>query len=709
MEGRSIQADPRQLNQATAPAAIPASAAKVTLDIDLDETVALELTEAEKTRYRSTKDYANRRAFVASLKDDTDNDNVKEKKTKKQKQRELFAKKEGDYTTPVVILILLDIQDTLNAHVTNLAKTDLQKAAEFNATIEIIKVTLSIFVKSDTIMQGWFLSKTSYLGELRNRAKAKSAKSGVPVHMFQHLNQLVKLVDDVKITLDMVPLMRELGLWLLGIYLNDLLQLVPEGKVDEATDEPIKELDDKGQLVFPFVNMKDSTICYGQYGFRLLDVTFNHYLVYKKIEEKCRACELANGIAPVVEPVVAAVPVKVEKKSEDFSVRLVKSSKEGMTDIVVRINTANFPDKSIATIKRALISMFKNPLGALLSYRVSAPLHLRIREFAERLAVFELSAEMRSTLAGTKASALKVLQEYKEKKSSFLNNVVWAASFGTLDNKNFKLVEAARKTIQANDEYEEIIKAMTILRQSTELNGSTHIADAVTKFLQNQIEIIRTSEAATGPGMEFPEPTVMTDVKDRNIQILVFNMPNKHCEVAETICNVFHSFVANQIGFALAQCNLTDEDERILFFKKKITDCGFTVVQEAEYSVFYERTKEVVLEYIDPNNLRYVNLAHYFKRGTLPRFLEKYLEKTHAKDADGLLRILTDPQLPLTEKILNTIEIYEKVKDKFSTTLGPALKKFLLDYMSWLTPFIPRERAVSQPRLEQRSSSLGMK
>ncbi len=695
MEARSQQAN-SNVTPSTVPAAQAATAGKMKLDIDLDETVALELTPEAKQKYRANREYVTRRANINGFKDDTDSDSVKEKKTKKQKQRELFAKKEGDFTTPVVILILLDIQDKLTEHVTKLAKTDAQQAAEFDETIAIINATIAIFAKSDTIMQDWFYAKPSYLAKLKQRALTKSAQSGKTVDMFQHLQQLVNLVDKVKLTLELVPLIRELGLLLFGMYWNDAANLIADGKLNLETDEPIREPDGH----FPTVSIKDRSVCLAQYGFRLLDVTYNHFLVYKKLEAKCVACELENGVAKAVEPVLVK-QVKAEKKSEDFSIKLEKSSIPNTTDIIVRINTEHFPGSSAATAKRALIAMFKNPLGALLSYRIAAPVDLRICEFAERLDIFDLSPEMKTLLAGTQAAALKVLSAYREKKSSWANFVVWTVTLGTQDNKNLGLVELAQKAIEETTEYKKIIAIMAQLRSDTLKNGSTHIAQDIERFMLVQINNIRNSQAATGPGIKFPEPKAICDARNPNTQILVFNVPDEHSVTAEAICKVFHSVVANKIGFALAQCQVQDEDQRIGYFANKIMEWGFTEVQQVEYAAFYERSESILIDYIDPTKLSYVNLARLFDRGTLPRFMESRLEKTHAVAADGLLKVLTDPNIELTTKILETIATYERVKDKFSTTLGPALKKFLLEYMSWLTPCIPQDNvpvAVLVPR-----------
>lgn len=697
--------------QATPTVAEPTQDAKVTLRIDLDDTVALTLTEEEKMRYRSSDDFRRRRAFVAALKDDTDIDNVKVKKSKKQKQRELFAAKEGDYTNPVIILILLDIQDMMNKYVANLAQTNPAQAAVFQESIEIINITLSIFAKSDTIMQKGAWSKSTYLSDLKKRAEKKSQDSGETVGMFQHLVQLVELVDKVKITLELVPLITELSLWLFGIYWNDAALLVDKKKLNELTDEPIKDLaliNKKQVQVFPFVSWKDEYVCYRTYGFRLLDVTYNHFLVSKKLEAKCLACELENGIIRAPQS-AEALPLKVEKQAEDFSISMVASSKPKMTDIVVRINTANFPNMSAVSVKRALVAMFKNPLGALLGYRISAPIEIVIKEFSEKLGIFVLSSEMREMLRGVKDSALKMLDGYKQKKSTTLNNLVWLMSAGTLDNKNFALVEEARKTITAEKDYEGIIAALTKLRKDTLLNKSTHIADDVTRFLLAQIQIIRDTEAATGPNFQFAEPYIITDGQNQKIQTIVFTIPDEHCQVAEVICKTLHSIAVNKIGYDLATCALEDDDDRIGFFKEEIEKHGFTITQEEDYSEFYERTKEVVLEYIDPVNLSRFNLAHHCPRGTLPGFIERFLEKTHAQRAEGLLNILTNPDISLADKILGTISIYTQVKDEKSTTLGPALKKFLIAYMEWLTPYIPRERSASELKLTQNSRSLGMK
>lgn len=657
--------------------------------IELDDVVAYELTEQERENYLKNETINTNRRDILSY------DEVG--------RREVFAKKEGEFTTPVIITILLELQNTLNAHLAELAKTNQEKVTELADTKAIINITLAMFARSDKVFQT--KTQRQYLSQLKERAKTKKTR------MFQHLETLAALSEKIVVIPEMVKLLREFAIWEFGMYWNDAAKLLMKKQLNQVTLEPemikLQKPEEDGKTsVFPFVdNAKDWLVCYKIYGFRMLDVTYRHFEVSKIVNAKCDECKPQQDLTAGKKIDAGLSPAEI-KKYKDFVYDVTPTSVSSVWRVNLTANVKYFTNSG-AGAKSHLQAMLRNPLGVALSTKAHANDNQRFDDFYEKLKLFKMSDAMKMVVGGAQQSAVAVLESYVNSKSEAGQTILWVAGYFSpvpLDNKNVWLCKDVLQKLNGKKfSYEEIIKTMIDLRARCIQNCSTRLAVALTNFLNAQINIIIGSEALSGDDICQAQVT-MCQSDEKDLYHFSFEVLEERVDIARKILDVFHSQIANPVGMKLAACKLQDEDETIRYFGKLLEEHRLSPIQEVEYADFYAQASGVLTAYIDPANLGYFNPHHYFERGTLP--LPSLFERTHAAEVDKVLMKLRNTNLPVTDRLLELIKLYEHAIKENSQKLRTGLRLFLVKYIQWMTPAMLTENTPAQePRVETSRSS----
>lgn len=594
--------------------------------------------------------------------------------------------KEGEESLPIIINVLLNIQEVLLADVSALQKKNPAAAEKFKETIAILEKIVTIFGETDKVTQGGLDAQKEYLKKLKAAAEKRAKETNTEVNVFADLEMLVEDAYKVEFTENTAPLWMELATWMEGLYWHNAHNITH--KIDPVTNEPTKSNDGvispwNKKLYYPRVDKLDGII-FKLFDITKLDVSINYHrasvFLRKKIEEFVP--ELARSVSPVE---VGASTKPDAPSAIDFNMETMQSQTEGYSTSSVRIKEADIPAGT--SIPDIVQSMFANPLGVMLSRKAHLNAVSRIEDFAEQLAVYGLSEVLKESLAGFSDSANAVLDSYTNPATLHVTNparylptfIPGVSLFKKVNDDHASNTKAA--LVKLNNDVTKQLQLMIDLSKTLDKSHSTRLLPAVIKLLLNQIDIIRKCPDAHASRIKYNMEVLPADYQ--GYITLQIDIADKDVQMGQIICKAIQGFFSNPLGLALAPMIDCDADARLQHFSRMLKIHGLTPMQKVEFANFRARATARLNGYTDPSNYSILNPVRLVGRDVIP--FGVYLENVHAPLADatiGKMMCATS----VTDQIRYMLEMRLKLKSETSQKLEPEVTKFLIEFINGIIP-----------------------
>jgi len=631
---------------------------------------AARLTEAEIQAYKTREDVRITREKIADI-------------PEFDKKINAIKDKEAEEVLPIILKVLLTIQEVLLADVSTLRQQNPAAVDKYTRTLAMLDKAITIFGVTEKVTAAGIDAQKAYLKKLTEAAQKRAQETGEPVDIFADLKMLVEDAHHVELTENTVPLWMELATLMQGLYWHNA-QNVPAKKMDPKTGEPIKSNDGvinffNKTLYYPRVDLLDGAI-FKLYDITKLDVSINYRRASLILRNKIDAFVPEKQVVAIPSPVQTNAPSAIQYEMESVPV-----ADSRFVSIRIRIKEDDLPAGT--SIPDIVDSMFANPLGVMLSSKAHLDPEARIRDFEKQLAIYKLSDPLKKSLGKFIKEADVVIGSYTDPTQLNILNPArhlptYIPGMSFFLKTNHDAAEKAKSKLEESKEdiLKQFEKMFAFFEELKVAKSKTLRAEVIKLFL-NQIDIIRKCPNAHASRINYKKELLPADVE--GYITLQIDIPEKDVEMGQVICRALEGFFANPLGLALAPMMDCNDVARLQHFSDLLDVHGLTPMQKVEYVNFRQSAAEEMNKYTDPSTYSLLNPIRLVGKDYVP--FSSLFEHVHVP-----LRDATVGKMMCSTKVVDQIKYMLDINDQLrranSTTLGPIVNKFLIDFINSLIP-----------------------